>query len=285
MIEVRLFDTSHIEDASRIFAETHSEARRALALIPEQPDVSRFAEERLEKIADHAGYAAFEGGDLVGYMVELFTSENFMSRPTAFCIELFPCAAKHTHRERIYQLLYKQMSRSWIERGFHAHQFSFFATDTILSSAFFRHGFGMTHFQLFRDVTPPVGEVADVEIRYLESDEPVRVLDTEHHAYYPNAPLFWLPHDYFEDKNRDPGNGQIAAAYARPECRGRGIGKALLAEAVRWAERNSLDRLYVEGESANIYAGNFWARHFRPAEYSVRRCVDDRVEPGMFTED
>ena len=185
----------------------------------------------------------------------------------------------------------------------------------------------MTHFQLFRDLVLPVGEIADVEISYLESDEPVRTLDTEHHAYYPNAPLFWIPHDYFDEKNQDPsarkkdrvqsgeveiiaawvdgkavayfdlkkgtaeteifahpGNGQIAAAYARPDCRGRGIGKALLAEAVRWAETSNLERLYVEGESANIYAGNFWSRHFYPAEYSVRRCVDDRIKPGMLTE-
>ena len=82
----------------------------------------------------------------------------------------------------------------------------------------------------------------------------------------------------------NPGNGQIKAAYARPEFRGLGIGKALLAETVRWARRNNLERLYVEGESANIYAGNFWSRHFRPVEYSVRRCVDDRIDPGMFTD-
>jgi GNAT superfamily N-acetyltransferase len=82
----------------------------------------------------------------------------------------------------------------------------------------------------------------------------------------------------------DPGTGQIKAAYSRPEYRSRGLGKALLAETVRWAKRNRLSRLYVEGESANIYGGSFWLRHFRPALYSVRRCVDRRIRPAMFTE-
>ena len=47
--------------------------------------------------------------------------------------------------------------------------------------------------------------------------------------------------------------------------------------------RNELRRLYVEGESANIYGGNFWCKHFTPAVYSVRRCVDDRIRPDMFS--
>ena len=83
---------------------------------------------------------------------------------------------------------------------------------------------------------------------------------------------------------RHPGNGQIKAAYCLPEYRGRGIGKALLAEAVLWAKRNGLERLCVEGESANIYGGNFWISHFHPAQYAVRRCVDDRVRKDMFSD-
>jgi GNAT superfamily N-acetyltransferase len=81
-----------------------------------------------------------------------------------------------------------------------------------------------------------------------------------------------------------PGNGQIKGAYCYPEYRGRGIGKALLAEAVLWAQRNKLERLCVEGESANIHGGNFWISHFRPAVYSVRRCVDERIRKDMFSD-
>ena len=326
MLEVRPFAASFIADAAKLFSLACDEARRALPLIQKHSDAHGFAAERLLKIADHPGCAAFDGPRLVGYMVELFTSDHFMGRPTGFTVGLFPCASTSDNRESIYQILYGEMSRSWIERGFHAHQYSLFATDEVLARTFFRLGFGMTHFQLFRDLSAPNGEVPDVEIRYMYSEESVRELDEEHHVYYPNPPLFWIPPDLVGDQDHDPivvkqdrvalgeieiiaaivdqrtaayfklrkgtaetelfahpGNGQIKSAYARPEYRGRGIGRALLAEAVRWAKRNNLERLCVEGESANIHGGNFWSRHFRPAEYSVRRCVDERINPSMYS--
>lgn len=327
MLDVRPFNASYIQDAAELFAHTHAEARQRLPLIPPRADLLAFTTEKLAAIAAHPGYAAFDGKRLVGYMVELFTSPNFMGRPTGFSIGLFPCASTTANRAKIYQLLYKAISRTWIERGFHAHQLSFFATDDVLTNTFFRLGFGMTHFQLFRDLNLPPGAIPAVEIRYMDSAASIREIEQEHAAYYPNPPLFWIPHDFFEERGSGadgaqkdpvlageieiiaaivdgkiaayfelskgtaendlfshPGNGQIKGAYSRPAYRGRGIGKALLAEAVRWAKRNHLERLYVEGESANIYGGTFWATHFHPAEYSIRRCIDERITPALFTE-
>jgi GNAT superfamily N-acetyltransferase len=219
------------------------------------------------------------------------------------------------------------MSRSWIDRGYHAHQICFFATDDVLAYTFFRLGFGMTHFELFRDLANPTGNIPKVDIHYLDREETVYEIEKAHHAYYPNPPLLWIPHDYFDSRRKDaaeskkdrilageieiiaafvdnrivayfelregtaetelfkhPSNGQIKGAYCYPDYRGRGIGKALLAEAVLWAKTNNLERLYVEGESANIHGGNFWISHFHPAAYSVRRCVDDRVRIDMFSD-
>jgi GNAT superfamily N-acetyltransferase len=326
MIEIREFRRSDIDDAASLFAESFSQARIVLPLIPPHPDADSYAAQQLERIADHAGFAAFDGGRLIGYMVERFTSDSFMGEPTGFSIGLFPFAVSADSGARVCQLLYKRLSRAWIERGYHAHNLSYFATDEPLSSVFFRLGFGMTHFELFRDLELPRGEVPDVEIRYIEDEAQISEIDDEHHRYYPNPPLFWIPHDCFDrDAARsgakqelinhgrmeivaafvesrtaayfcltkgtsetefftDPGTGQIKGAYAHPEFRGRGIGKALLAETVKWAKRNGLARLYVEGESANIYGGQFWWKHFTPAEYFVRRCVDRRVSVEMFTE-
>ena len=327
MIKIRPFKASYIKDAATLFATTFDEARQILPLIPARADIALFTEKKLEKISDNPGFAAFDGKRFVGYMVELFTEDSFMGRPTGFIIDFFPCASTATNRDKIYQNLYREMSRSWIERGYHAHQMSFFATDDVLNYTFFRLGFGMTHFQLFRELTNPTGNIPDVDIRYLDREETIYEIDKVHQAYYLNPPLLWIPHDYFDSRMKDaveskkdralageieiiaafvenrivayfklgkgtaetelfehPGNGQIKGAYGRPEYRGRGIGKALLAEAVLWAKRNNLERLYVEGESANIHGGNFWISHFHPAEYSVRRCVDDRVRIDMFSD-
>jgi GNAT superfamily N-acetyltransferase len=250
-----------------------------------------------------------------------------MSKPTGFAIELFTTASVPENRERICQLLYAEMARSWIDRGRHTHQLSYFATDDVLTRAYYRLGFGMTHFQLFRDLGDLEGEIPELEIRYAESESQVRELDGEHLTYYPNPPLFWIPDDLVGNESRDPivsdhdrvaagemeivmalddgepvgyfkllagtaesilfedlGNCQIKSAYLRPSYRKRGFGRALLAETLRRARHNGLKRLYVEGESANTYGGNFWFRHFRPAEYSIRRCVDERINASLYSE-
>ncbi len=326
MITVREFAPSDIDHAAALFAKSFRTARASLPLMPPRPDAHEYAGEQLSRIADHPGYAAWIDGQMVGYMIERFTSETFMGAPTGFSIGLFPFAISDGQTEQVCRLLYKSMARSWVERGYHAHQLSFLATDKALSSTLFHLGFGMTHFQLFRDVEPPRGEIPDVTIRYVQDWDEVAEIDDEHKEYYPNPPLFWIPRDYLSRRNKenkhetehtdmagmeviaalvdgemagyfvlttgtaeteffaDPGNGQIKGAYARPRYRGMGIGKALLAETVKWAKRNGLVRLYVEGESANINGGQFWKKHFRPCEYSVRRCVDRRITADMFTE-
>ena len=208
MIEIRPFKASYIEDAARLFSTAFNEARKALPLIPPRSDVVVFTEERLEKIKDNPGFAAFESNRFVGYMVELITNDKFMGTPTGFVIELFPCATTTSSREKIYQHLYKEMSRSWIDRGYHAHQICFFATDNVLAYTFFRLGFGITHFELFRDLTNPAGNITEVDIRRLDREEIIYEIDKAHDAYYLNPPLLWIPHDYFNTRKKDAAEGK-----------------------------------------------------------------------------
>ena len=50
----------------------------------------------------------------------------------------------------------------------------------------------------------------------------------------------------------DAENVRIMGAYAKEEYRHKGIGKALLRQAIERARTKGCCRLYVEGESANI---------------------------------
>lgn len=316
MLQIKAFREEYIDEAARLFAASYERERIRLPIIPERENTINEVSEALLKIAGNPGVAAFRSEALVGYILETNTAENFMSKRTAFCTGLYSHCAIEQDKEHIYQKMYERLSRIWVRNGYHTHEISIFAGDDVLSFALYRLGFGMTHFQLFRGLTLPKGKFADVTIKKLDSEAPIRELNKEHRCYYPNPPLFWIPHsEYNEDEEdgedeilsgdievlaafvedqpvaffslkkggaeawifADEKNGRIAGAYAKEEYRGKGIGKALLREVVKWARENGCARLYVEGESANIYGGNFWMRHFTPVAFSIRRCIDERI--------
>jgi GNAT superfamily N-acetyltransferase len=313
MLEIKTFKEEYIDEAARLFAASHERERDRLPIMPERKNIINEVSDALSKIAQNPGVVAIQGKVLVGYILETNTAENFMSKKTTFCIGLYPHCAIEQDKERIYQKMYERLSRIWVRSGYHTHEISIFAGDDVLSFALYRLGFGMTHFQLLRELTLPEGEFADVTIKKLDSEAPIRELNKEHNCYYPNPPLFWIPHSEYDENGEDEvlsgnievlaafdedqpvaffslkkggaeawlfadeKNGRIAGAYAKEEYRGKGIGKALLREVVKWARENGCARLYVEGESANIYGGNFWMRHFTPVAFSVRRCIDERI--------
>jgi GNAT superfamily N-acetyltransferase len=312
MFEIKPFSEDYIDDTAKLFAAYYESHRSLQPLLPEK-DIRRQVPAVLSSLVNNPGVAAFRKGTLVGYMIETNTAENFMSKRTAFCIDLCAHCAVEEEKEVIYQKMYEQLSRIWVGNRYHTHEISYFSNDKVLSFAFYRLGFGMTHFELLRELEPIDGGNTDVLIRRLESEEPIKALNRGHHFYYPNPPLFWIPHDEY-DENEEDGilsgeievfaafdrdetvaffsvkkesaeswllndkrNVRITGAFAKEEYRHRGIGKALLREVIDWAVQNGCDRLYVEGESANIYGGNFWMKHFTPVVFSVRRCVDERI--------
>ena len=313
MLEIKAFKRGFIDRATKLFVASYRRERTRFPLLPERSNIVDEISSALSKIVKNPGVAAFQGKTLVGYMLETSTAGSFMSKRTAFSIGPYSHCSVEEEKERIYQKMYERLSGSWVRNRYLTHEFSFFAQDDVLSFAFYRLGFGMTHFQLLRDLTPIEGQCADVPIRKLDSESPIRELRKEDHYYYPTPPLFWIPHNEYNENNEngilsgdidvyaafdgdeaiayfavkkgsaeawlldDEKNGRITGAYAKEEYRNKGIGKALLREAVKWAQDNDLARLYVEGESANIYGGDFWMKYFTPVVFSVRRCIDERI--------
>lgn len=140
----------------------------------------------------------------------------------------------------------------------------------------------------------------------------------EHQRYYPTSPLFmpllrlhdrehfvdwlskpdhnfWLafnqgePVGYFESTPSHPGASDIiidsgtcsiCSAFVRPGTRKQGVGAALLARVVQWAQENGYERCAVDYETHNLYGSRFWEKHFQPVAVSVMRHVDERVTWG-----
>lgn len=312
MLDIRKFEEEHIENAAGLFVESYENQRQIVPLIPKREDLYEEVSNALRKNIENPGVAAFLDDELVGYIIENARAENFMSKPTVFSLGLYSHCSVEDNKERIYQKMYKKISDIWVKDGYHTHIFSICAQDNDLSFNFFRLGFGMTHFELLRDLSDIDididVETKEISYRILDSMKPIKELDKEHHDFYPSAPLFWLPPDEysyeeeidgemiaaFDDdkpvgcihlkKNEaetwlmtDEETGRVKGAYTDPKYRCRCIGKGLLQKAVEWETNDDFKRLYVEGESANIYGGNFWMKHFTPVVYTVRRCIDERI--------
>ncbi len=308
MLDIIDFEEKHIEDAAGLFVESYENQRQKVPLIPERKDIFEEVSTALRKNIENPGVAAFQDDELVGYIIENARADNFMSKPTTFSLGLYAHCSVEDKKEMIYQQIYKEISDIWVKDGYHTHIFSIWAQDEDLTFNFFRLGFGMTHFELLRDPSYIDVNIRDISYRILEDMEPIREIDKQHHDFYYTAPLFWLPPDEysyeeeidgeiiaaFDDdkpigyihlkKNEaetwlmtDEETCRVKGAYTDPKYRGMGIGKGLLQKAVEWAANDDFKRLYVEGESANIYGGNFWMKHFTPVVYTVRRCIDERI--------
>ncbi|MFO7990736.1 MAG: GNAT family N-acetyltransferase [Thermoplasmata archaeon] len=308
IIKIQEFDEDHIQKAAELFVSSYEKQREKTPILPKKKSLYDDVTTALTNKLGRRGFAAFEDGEMIGYMIETGSAENFMGKRTAFSLGLYSHSAVEDNRERIYQKLYERLSDTWIKKGYHAHIFSFWARDETLLFTLFRLGFGMTHFELMRDLSLPEKVQTTISIRRLDTALPIKKLEMEHREYYPKAPLFWLPWEDYSFQEEFQGcllgaydgdkivaymhlktddaetpllasedTCRVASAYAEHDYRGKGVGTALLREAVLWAKESDLKRLYVEGESANIQGGNFWMKHFEPVVYTVRRCVDERI--------
>ena len=71
----------------------------------------------------------------------------------------------------------------------------------------------------------------------------------------------------------DEGTCSITGAYTRPSARGRGIGRALLNQALSWARAEGYTRCAVDFEPMNPPARRFWLSSFTPVCYTFARTI------------
>lgn len=69
----------------------------------------------------------------------------------------------------------------------------------------------------------------------------------------------------------------VNGATVKPEYRGRGIAKALLAAVMEWASREGFMRCSVDFEATNLEACEFWLKYFQPVCRSMIRRLDERI--------
>jgi GNAT superfamily N-acetyltransferase len=191
-----------------------------------------------------------------------------------------------------------------------------FAHDSVLRETLYQLGYGAILAERLRDCSAldPLHDIVNQEEKDLRKLLNIQI---EHNDYYAKAPIFILKPtsasevlEELEDHARqgdvffayyekeEPGaymivgnstiggegfllqntnTAQIKSAYARPDIRGKGIGKALLQRAIEWSQAQGYERLFVEHETANFSGSIFWQKHFNPYIYFSMRYIDNTI--------
>jgi GNAT superfamily N-acetyltransferase len=309
------FTHEYLEQAVALFLENYKrEQEHSPFLPPRVIDEPVWIRDTLQSRLTSPGVVVVQQNQLLAYMV---TGVQFPWKgQQAVLVPEYCHSAVATQKRELYQHMYMSLAQTWVDDHRHLHLIGHFAHDSVLLENLYQLGFGAIVAERLRDLSAVPVE-RDVPVFEEQDVNTLINLQIEHNHYYPKSPIFILKdteesairadleaHQRQGDvflvykENGEPcacmivgtstigGEGfllqhtntaQIKSAYARQDVRGKGIGKALLRYAIQWSQEHGYDRLFVEHETANMYGGNFWRKHFTPYIYFSMRYVDNTI--------
>lgn len=309
------FTQEHIQPAVELLIQGYHEERLQSPCLPSRAmDEPAWIQSVLQAKLANPGVAILEKGRLLAYMV---TSEQFPRKgQQAVLVHEYCHAAIADGKQRLYQAMYQSLAREWVNRHAHLHLIGYFAHDALLQETLYQLGFGALVAECLRDVSVidtrqahSVKEERDVSklidlhmehIRYYSqspifisrsTDRPSALADLESHTQ--NGDVFLVFYEQNEPRAymivgkstigaegfllQETNTAQIKSAYARTDCRGKGIGNALLQRAIQWSQQQGYERVFVEHETANIMGSHFWRKYFAPYIFYSMRYVDNTL--------
>lgn len=312
-MEIKDFEKQHIEEAKAIAHACYYEEQQAVKALPtvsDIPDLNGFAENGL-------GIAAFDGGDMVGFLNCHLPFDNAFGSTDVKGIfsPMGAHAAVSTNRSKIYAAMYQAAGAKWVRAGAVSHAICLYAHDEELQRQFYCYGFGLRCMDAIRpmeliDCKP----CADYNFSELPKDDYhfVYPLDLALNRHFHESPFFMnrkletqeefmissLQEEarYFAAKH----NGKLCAflkisasgetfaaagdtyrhingAYCLPEHRGKDVYQNLLNFTISTLKAESYTQLGVDFESFNPTARGFWLKYFTAYSHSVVRRIDERV--------
>ena len=304
----------HIEDAAKLFAEQYRIEREHMPLLPSRYECDDAIVPLLsEQIKKTPGVVAIEKGTLAGYLIGRPLS-LWRGKRSAF-VPFWAHTAKGHNRKNLYQQMYTHISSEWIKNGCFTHLISVLAHDEEITHTLFWLGFGMVMVDAMRGFDIIQDSFPDVTIRTATRDD-IEMFTSLHNAlarFLAGSPIFFAmtekrERDYHKKWLSEPLhkvwlasiNEQVVAymkicplnedymitdkktawiqgAFTHEPLRDKGIGTALLKQALKWAQSEGFARCAVDFESENVLASRFWLRYFTPVCYSLARHIDKRI--------
>ncbi len=307
------FGIEHIEAARQIACQNYEAECRYCHMLPpvnEIPDLRPFAENNL-------GVAAFEGGNMVGFMCTVSPFGNAFGSTDAVGV-FSPMYANGTmleNRASIYARMYQAAGDKWAKAGASSHAVCLYAHDIAGQEQFFCYGFGIRCIDAIRGMDE-VETLKSNDFEYVElvPDEYINVLTLVHmlDVHMASSPTFILRQSetetsftdnsiqnhsrYFAAKSKGkiiaffkvertgetficemPDYIHVNGAFCLPEYRGMGVPQHLLNLVVSTLKSEDYTYLGVDFESINPAAHGFWLKYFTPYTYGVVRRIDEHV--------
>lgn len=163
------FTGEMIAEAGRLLAERHTRNRASLPLLPEKfedTSIASKAVQALWKEKHKNGYAAFNNGSMVAYLIGETTTNSW---GRAGCVYLPGYAVAGDENPATIQDLYARLGEDWVKKGCFDHYLYISAVDIDVIQAMFDLGFGKERVDALMDlrsaVIPDIEEPAGVTIR------------------------------------------------------------------------------------------------------------------------
>jgi GNAT superfamily N-acetyltransferase len=301
------FSDAHLDDAARLLAERHRRHLASGALVGEKPDF-RAEVEQAWQAEGASGSALVEDGRLRGYLL----AEPRTLAPLTWVVADVAGFALQGDAE-LARDLYAHAAARWVEDGHTRHAVYLPASETAQIDAWFRVSFGASSAMAARDVAPELFE-SEVSVRDGTPNdlEDAARLDRAMAESMDPAPSFsglelqsqeaaveeWR--DTWDDEQfvhfvaelggrvvghlvlykgrqglRIPeASIDLAAASTAPEARGGGVGRALTAHALTWADEQGYRVMTTDWRMPNLFASRFWPkRGFRPTFLRMYRSI------------
>jgi GNAT superfamily N-acetyltransferase len=309
-------NANHIEAAARLALAEYFEEQKAVPILPSGDYLELFCNMIAKMGEPGLGIAAFEAGELVGFLTCYKPWNNHFGTAMGTFSPIHAHGAVKNNRKRIYAQLYQEAARKWVKSGILSHAIQIYTHDAEAVESFFWNGFGLRCVDAIRPVDPvicgelpeytfgelPIGEIAQIVplknllIEHLR-DAPifmpfffsrdvteVKVENARRHSRYFVARDNEKTIAFIEIKASgenfacdDPQMVNICGAYLLPEYRGKGVYKQLLAILLETVRMEGYSRCGVDFESFNPTASGFWMKHFTAYTYSVVRRIDERI--------
>jgi GNAT superfamily N-acetyltransferase len=309
------FTQEYLQPAVELFIQSYQREQAHNPYLPSRAlDEPSWIYTSLQAQLANQGITIIERNRLLAYMV---TGGQFpwKGQQAVIVPEYCHCAVE-TRRQELYQSMYLQLAQEWVKQHCHLHLIGHFAHDTLLQEILYQMGFGAIVAERIRDDSD-IDTEPDLAIRSEQDPGKFVDLHLEHIQYYANSPIFILRSSdrkealvdlqkhaahgdvffvYYEQhqpcaylvvgQSTSGGEGfllqqtntaQIKSAYTRPDCRGKGIGSALLQCAIQWSKQQGYKHIFVEHETANLTGCNFWSKYFNPYLYFSMRYIDNRL--------